>query len=147
MGGGVHSSPGLVREGRREAALTEARLCEELERLLGAMDEIPLMVSLLRLLGLIICLPESGPGRRAGKAGISTAAPSPQSATAHGSLVITSLQSQWPPQSQQGLRCFLIILGRRHLLFLSPTPFQVVGGEGQSHTPQGSGEQNFLQAG
>lgn len=34
--------------------LTDARLCEELECLLGAREEIPLRVSLLRVLGLII---------------------------------------------------------------------------------------------
>lgn len=37
--------------------LTDARLCEELECLLGAREEIPLKVSLLRVLGLIICRP------------------------------------------------------------------------------------------
>lgn len=41
--------------------LTDARLCEELECLLGAREEIPLMVSLLRVLGLIICRPVNWP--------------------------------------------------------------------------------------
>lgn len=41
--------------------LTDARLCEELECLLGAREEIPLMVSLLRVLGLITCRPANGP--------------------------------------------------------------------------------------
>lgn len=44
--------------------LTDARLCEELECLLGAREEIPLMVSLLRVLGLIICRPVNGPVER-----------------------------------------------------------------------------------
>lgn len=44
--------------------LTDARLCEELECLLGAREEIPLMVSLLRVLGLIICRPVNGPAER-----------------------------------------------------------------------------------
>lgn len=41
--------------------LTDARLCEELECLLGAREEIPLMVSLLRDPGLIICRLVNGP--------------------------------------------------------------------------------------
>lgn len=41
--------------------LTDARLCEELECLLGASEDIPLMVSLLRALGLIICRPVNIP--------------------------------------------------------------------------------------
>lgn len=41
--------------------LTDVRLCEELECLLGAREEIPLIVSLLRVLGLITCLPLNGP--------------------------------------------------------------------------------------
>lgn len=36
-------------------------LWEELECLLGASEEMPLMVSLLRVLGLIICRPGNGP--------------------------------------------------------------------------------------
>ncbi len=44
--------------------LTDARLCEELECLLGAREEIPLMVSLLRVLGLIICRPVNGAAER-----------------------------------------------------------------------------------
>lgn len=40
--------------------LTDARLCDELECLLGAREEIPLIVSLLRVLGLIICRPVNG---------------------------------------------------------------------------------------
>ena len=35
--------------------LTDARLCEEFECLLGAREDIPLMVSLLLVLGLIFC--------------------------------------------------------------------------------------------
>lgn len=37
--------------------LTDVILCEELECLLGAMEEMPLIVSLLLVLGLIICRP------------------------------------------------------------------------------------------
>ena len=42
------------RNEKRNMKLTDARLCEELECLLGAREEIPLMVSLLLVLGLII---------------------------------------------------------------------------------------------
>lgn len=41
---------------------TEAMLCEELECLLGAREEMLLTVSWLRVLGLIICRPGTGPG-------------------------------------------------------------------------------------
>lgn len=39
-------------------------LCEELECLLGAIEEMPLIVSLLRVLGLIICRPLNWPEQR-----------------------------------------------------------------------------------
>lgn len=41
--------------------LTDAKLCDELECLLGAREEIPLIVSLLRELGLITCRLVIGP--------------------------------------------------------------------------------------
>ena len=44
-----------------KAKLTDAKLCEELECLLGASEDIPLMVSLLLVLGLITCRPVGGP--------------------------------------------------------------------------------------
>lgn len=41
--------------------VSRTEVCEELECLLAASEEIPLMVSLLRVLGLISCRPGSGP--------------------------------------------------------------------------------------